>query len=128
MRHSTTTAPLQRTTLVASACVALFVAGCAHLSVPAPARHDASAMLERTHFGEIDSAIDAAIAEHKLPGAVFRLERNGASYEKAYGQLSYEAGAAAVTPDTVFDAASLTKVLATAPSVMLLAQDGKIDL
>jgi CubicO group peptidase (beta-lactamase class C family) len=59
---------------------------------------------------------------------VFRLERNGVNYEKAYGKLSYEPGAADVHPGTVFDAASLTKVLATAPAVLLLAEEGKIDL
>ena len=63
-----------------------------------------------------------------MPGALFHLERNGEVYEKAYGRLSYDAGAAAVDAGTLFDAASLTKILATAPSVLLLAEAGKLDL
>ncbi|MFL6673852.1 MAG: serine hydrolase domain-containing protein [Massilia sp.] len=128
MRNSTISALVQRTSFAAAACAALLAAGCAQLPDGAPPLAKASGQLDSARLAEIDTAIDGAIAERKLPGAVFRLERNGAAYEKAYGRLSYEPGAASVSPGTLFDAASLTKVLATAPSVMLLAQDGKIDL
>jgi CubicO group peptidase (beta-lactamase class C family) len=129
MRNSTISALWQRKTLVAATCAALLAAGCAQLPAGGPgATAQAGAQLDSARFAEIDSAIDGAIAEHKLPGAVFRVERNGAAYEKAYGRLSYEPGAASMTADTLFDAASLTKVLATAPSVMLLVEQGKLDL
>lgn len=84
--------------------------------------------LDSAKFARVDEAIDAAIAERHLPGAVFHLERGDDMYERAYGRFTYEPDAARVTPDTVFDAASLSKVLATAPSVLLLAEDGKLDL
>jgi CubicO group peptidase (beta-lactamase class C family) len=114
--------------LVAAACLALLVAGCA-----APARAPSHAgpqlaQLDAARFPEIDAAVDQAIAAHKLPGAVVHLERGGEVYEQAYGRLSYEPEAAAMRTDTLFDAASLTKVLATAPSVLKLAEEGKIDL
>lgn len=86
------------------------------------------ARLDAARLAEIDRAILDNIAARKLPGAVFHLEREGAVYEKAYGRYTYEEGASLVTPDTVFDAASLSKVLSTAPSVLLLAQEGKLDL
>jgi CubicO group peptidase (beta-lactamase class C family) len=129
MRTPNLTALLKRKTLFAAVSVAL-LAGCAsQLPATAPIMPAASQTeLDTSRFAQIDSAIDAAIGEHKLPGAVFHLERNGAVYEKGYGHQSYEPGAAQVTPDTLFDAASLTKVIATAPSVMLLAEQGKIDL
>lgn len=76
----------------------------------------------------IDRAIDKAVAAHKLPGAVYHLERGAARYQHAYGRLSYDEGAAEVTLDTVFDAASLSKVLVTAPAVLMLAEEGKLDL
>jgi CubicO group peptidase (beta-lactamase class C family) len=128
MRTSPLNALLQRKTILAALAAALLAAGCAQLPGTAPLATATQSELDTARFAQLDSAIDAAIAEHKLPGAVLHLERNGAVYEKGYGQFSYEPGAAAVTPDTVFDAASLTKVIATAPSVMLLAQEGKIDL
>jgi CubicO group peptidase (beta-lactamase class C family) len=129
MRTSPIRALLQRKTLAATACVALFASGCAQLPGNAPvAAQSSGGQLDTAHFAEIDSAINEAIGEHKLPGAVFHLEREGATYEKAFGHFSYEPGAAQVTTDTLFDAASLTKVIATAPSVMLLAEEGKIDL
>jgi CubicO group peptidase (beta-lactamase class C family) len=129
MRIPHLTALLKRKTLFAAVSVAL-LAGCAsQMPATAPIVPSASQTeLDTARFAQIDSAIDAAIGEHKLPGAVFHLERNGAVYEKGYGRQSYEQGAAQVTPDTLFDAASLTKVIATAPSVMLLAEQGKIDL
>jgi CubicO group peptidase (beta-lactamase class C family) len=128
MRPSLTTALLQRKTLLATACVALLISGCSQVLVLAPPVASPDAQLDSARFTEIDSAIVQAIGERRMPGAVFHLERNGAVYEKAYGHFSYDAGAAATTPDTVFDAASLTKVVATAPSVLLLAEEGKIDL
>ncbi|MBQ5963739.1 beta-lactamase family protein [Massilia sp. ZL223] len=76
----------------------------------------------------IDRAVSEAVAARKLPGAVFRLEREGAVYERGYGKTSYEADAVPVTPGTIFDAASLTKVLVTAPAVLMLAEEGRIAL
>jgi CubicO group peptidase (beta-lactamase class C family) len=128
MRPHHLTALLQRQTLFAAAAVALLATGCAQLPTPAPPALASQTELDTARFPQLDSAINAAIAEQKLPGAVLHLERNGAVYEQGYGRFSYEPGAATVTPDALFDAASLTKVIATAPSVMLLAQDGKIDL
>jgi CubicO group peptidase (beta-lactamase class C family) len=77
---------------------------------------------------QIDNAINAVIAARQMPGAVFYLERDGDSVDRAYGRVSYEEGAASVSTDTVYDIASLSKVVATAPSVLLLAEQGKIDL
>jgi len=97
------------------------LAGCAHTP------QDETG-LERTQFARIDAAIQNGIAERRLPGAVFHLERDGEVHERAYGHLSYEPDAPPVQIDTVFDAASLSKVLATAPAILLLKEDGKLDL
>ena len=121
------TLPCRRTTLLTALCVALLGAGCAQLPGQGSAMQ-AEARLNAGRLAEIDRAILDSIAAHKLPGAVFHLERDGAVYEKAYGRHTYEEGASPVTPDTVFDAASLSKVLSTAPSVLLLAEEGKLDL
>lgn len=111
--------PCRRTAILAAA---LLLAGCAQLPGKTGMR------LDQARLAELDRAIEDNIAARKLPGAVFHLERDGAVYERAFGAHTYEAGAAKVTPDTVFDAASLSKVLATAPAVLLLAEEGRIDL
>ncbi|WP_292040818.1 serine hydrolase domain-containing protein [Massilia sp. UBA6681] len=121
------TLPRRRTTLLTALCVALLGAGCAQLPGQGSAMR-AEARLDGSRLAEIDRAILDNIAARKLPGAVFHLERDGAVYEKAYGRHTYEEGASPVTLDTVFDAASLSKVLSTAPSVLLLAEEGKLDL
>ncbi|HUS33875.1 MAG TPA: serine hydrolase domain-containing protein, partial [Verrucomicrobiae bacterium] len=83
--------------------------------------------LRREKLTEIDAAIASAISSNKLPGGVLWIEHNGAQYHRAYGQRSVEP-AEPMTADTIFDAASLTKVIATTPSIMLLYERGKIDL
>jgi uncharacterized protein YbbC (DUF1343 family)/CubicO group peptidase (beta-lactamase class C family) len=77
---------------------------------------------------EIDRTIETAIAEHKLPGGVFHLERGDSVYEKAYGNRALVPAVEPMTDDTIFDAASLTKVVATTPSIWLLIERGKIEI
>jgi uncharacterized protein YbbC (DUF1343 family)/CubicO group peptidase (beta-lactamase class C family) len=77
---------------------------------------------------EIDRTIETAIAEHKLPGGVFHLERGGSVYEKTYGNRALVPAVETMTDDTIFDAASLTKVVATTPSIWLLIERAKIEL
>jgi len=132
MRITLSQALLPRKTAIATAatcCFVLLAAGCAQLPASrAPAAVQTQDGLDSGSFARIDHAVDAAIAERRLPGAVFHLERGGDAYARAYGRTSYEPDASAVTPDTVYDAASLSKVLATAPAVLLLAEEGKLDL
>ena len=105
-------------------CLAALAGACA----PLPEAAHPSARLDSAQFSRIDAAMHSARAKRQLPGAVFHLERGGAIYQRAYGSFTYEAGAAPVTTSTVFDAASLSKVLATAPAILLLAEEGRLDL
>ena len=111
--------PCRRTAILATV---LLLAGCAQLPGKTGMR------LDQARLAELDRAIEDNIAARKLPGAVFHLKRDGAVHEQAFGAYTYDAGATKVTPETVIDAASLSKVLATAPSVLLLAEEGRIDL
>jgi uncharacterized protein YbbC (DUF1343 family)/CubicO group peptidase (beta-lactamase class C family) len=77
---------------------------------------------------EIDAVIEQNISSNKLPGGVLWLEREGVSYHKAYGNRAVVPQREKMLEDTIFDAASLTKVIATAPSIMMLAERGKIGL
>ncbi len=77
----------------------------------------------------LDAAIEKAIAAHKTPGAVVLIGQPGTIlYEKAYGERSIEPKHEKMTVDTIFDAASLTKVIATTSAVMRLFEQGKIRL
>ncbi len=77
---------------------------------------------------QIDTRIEQAIADQKIPGGLYHLERNGKIYEKAYGHRSLVPDVEPMTVDTIFDAASITKVVATTPAIWLLIQRGKIGL
>jgi uncharacterized protein YbbC (DUF1343 family)/CubicO group peptidase (beta-lactamase class C family) len=77
---------------------------------------------------EIDAAIEEAIAAKKLPGGVLRIEHEGQVYDRVYGNRALVPAVEAMTGDTIFDLASITKVVATAPSIWLLIQRAKIAL
>lgn len=130
MRRPSFRALIQRQATIATACLAVALAGCA--GAPDPHKGSAAPLpqqrLDSAQVAHIDAAIGAALAERRMPGAVFHLERGAGSHQRAYGRFGHEPGAAAVTPGTVFDVASLTKVLATAPAILLLAEDGKLNL
>jgi CubicO group peptidase (beta-lactamase class C family) len=79
-------------------------------------------------LAEMDAAINQAIAEHRCPGGVLWLEHDGAVYEKAYGCRALVPAREPMSEDTIFDAASLTKVVATTPAVMLLIERGRVKL
>lgn len=83
---------------------------------------------DRAKLGEIDARIERAIAEHQIPGGVLWMERNGVAYHRAYGNRALVPAVEKNSEDTIYDAASLTKAVATAPSIWLLIQQGKIAL
>ncbi len=80
-------------------------------------------------LGLIDAAVGATIEAREVPGAVVLVARHGRiAYLKAFGHRARVPEIEPMTVDTIFDMASLTKVMATAPSIMLLVEDGRIRL
>src|SRR5690349_4185747 len=80
-------------------------------------------------FAPIDDAIHVAIEQGKLPGAVLLIGHNGkVVYEQAYGKRALVPLPESMTTDTIFDCASLTKVIATTSSLMKLFEQGKFRL
>ncbi|WP_193214516.1 exo-beta-N-acetylmuramidase NamZ domain-containing protein [Luteolibacter marinus] len=94
------------------------------LTVPA----SATAIFKAEGLAAIDDAILQAVTDARTPGGVFLMERNGTTYLKAYGDRAILPAREPMTEDTIFDAASLTKVIATTPAVMKLAEAGKLDV
>jgi uncharacterized protein YbbC (DUF1343 family)/CubicO group peptidase (beta-lactamase class C family) len=85
--------------------------------------------LSAQSYPAIDDSINLAIEQGKLPGAVLVIGHNGkVVYEKAYGKRALIPQPEAMTLDTIFDCASLTKVIATTSSLMKLFEQGKFRL
>ena len=80
-------------------------------------------------LNQIDGLVEKAIADKKMPGAVVVVGHKGKIvYRKAFGNRALVPNVEKMTIDTIFDVASLTKVVATTTSVMKLIEDGKIRL
>jgi uncharacterized protein YbbC (DUF1343 family)/CubicO group peptidase (beta-lactamase class C family) len=80
-------------------------------------------------LGLMDAIIEEGINQHKLPGAVVLVGRKGrVVWQKSYGSRAVEPAREPMSVDTIFDLASLTKVVATATSVMILVERGKVRL
>ncbi len=78
---------------------------------------------------QIDALVNADIADKKLPGAVVIVGHKGKIvYRKAFGNRSLVPTVEKMTIDTIFDVASLTKPVATATSIMILVEQGKLRL
>ena len=94
-----------------------------------PAAAQARTGLDVERLEAIPEIIEQAIAEKKLPGAVVLVGRGDrVAYQKAIGHRSVDPARETMTLDTIFDVASLTKVVATTTSMMKLIEDGKVRL
>ena len=81
------------------------------------------------HLGGVDSIIEQAVTDGNIPGAVLVVGHDGAIvYRKAYGNRALEPRREPMTLDTVFDLASLTKVIATTTAMMQLFEQGKVRM
>jgi uncharacterized protein YbbC (DUF1343 family)/CubicO group peptidase (beta-lactamase class C family) len=77
----------------------------------------------------LDALIQEAIRKDQIPGAVLLVGHQGkVVYRKAYGSRALTPRREAMTLNTIFDAASLTKVVATTPALMKLFEQGKLRL
>jgi CubicO group peptidase (beta-lactamase class C family) len=80
-------------------------------------------------LARIDAVVQSALDRKELPGAVILIvHRDEVVFRKAYGHRALKPEAVEMTPDTLFDLASLTKPVATATSIMILLEQGKFSL
>jgi len=94
-----------------------------------PVARPESVAVSSARLADMDAVIAEAIADKKLPGAVVLVGRKGrVVWQKAYGERAVEPAREAMTPDTIFDLASLTKVVATTTSIMILVERGRLRL
>jgi uncharacterized protein YbbC (DUF1343 family)/CubicO group peptidase (beta-lactamase class C family) len=84
---------------------------------------------EQSRFAPLDAVLRDAVKNGNAPGAVLLVGHNGAIvYQKAFGNRTAGQNPEPMTTDTIFDLASLTKVIATTTCVMRLEQLGQIKL
>jgi uncharacterized protein YbbC (DUF1343 family)/CubicO group peptidase (beta-lactamase class C family) len=82
-----------------------------------------------SRLAAVDPIINDAITQKQIPGAVLIVGHNGQIvYRKAYGSRAIVPRREEMTLDTMFDCASLTKVVATTPAIMQLWEQGKIRM
>lgn len=103
------------------------------LAAPPPARlpvvTPAAAHMSAEHLARIDGVVERALREKAAPGAVVLIgRRDQIVFRKAYGDRMVGDAKEPMTLDTVFDLASLTKVVATGTSLMTLVERGDVRL
>lgn len=110
--------------LTAVATLFIFFSSVAFADAPLPAFPAKGEGTEK-----IDFLIGSAISRGLIAGGVVLVgNRKGVLFERAYGSSSAEPSAPLMGIDTIFDIASLTKVVATAPAILKLAEEKKLSL
>jgi CubicO group peptidase (beta-lactamase class C family) len=83
----------------------------------------------QARFSSAHSVLADAIAARAFPGCAYGVLAGGAVIlQESLGRFTYEEDAPQVSPETIFDVASLTKVVSTTAAAMLLCQRGMLDL
>lgn len=95
-----------------------------------PAKSPAAAGMSASRLAKIDHVVARGLAAGGFPGASVVVGRKGfAVWEKGFGRLGWTESSGYVIPDrTIYDIASLTKVVGTTTAIMLLHDDGRIRL
>jgi CubicO group peptidase (beta-lactamase class C family) len=117
------------TSLLVGLCAAAL--GCAPGPVrPLPRVEPESVGMAADRLAAIERVVRRGVAARGFPGAAVLVGRDGGAVWKAgYGRLSWDASSPAVDPDsTLYDLASLTKVVATTAAVMVLYDEHRLQL
>jgi serine-type D-Ala-D-Ala carboxypeptidase len=95
-----------------------------------PAKAPDAVGMSAARLATVDRVVARGMSAGGYPGAAVVVGRNGAAvWEKGFGRIGWGADAPSVSPGrTIYDLASLTKVVATSTAIMLLYDEGKIQL
>ena len=125
-------APVPRLAFLRRICVAVLLCICLHSGEAVgglPQASPETVGMSADHLERIDAEVAKGIAAGEMPGCVVCIGRQGkVVFLKAYGDRQVEPERVAMTTDTLFDLASITKPVATATSVMLLVERGELRL
>lgn len=127
--RQTQTKPLSMGAKISCATLLLIALAIQSFAASLPMAAPALVGMSGRHLLHIDRAVTDSIAKRELPGAVVLVARRGrVVWRKAYGARAVLPQREVMTTDTIFDLASLTKVLATATSIMILVERGSLRL
>jgi len=99
------------------------------LGAPAVALGQTPAAVRPSPWTQVDEAARDAVGAGEIPGAVILVgQRDQVLYRKAMGSRAIVPSIESMTLDTIFDVASLTKVVATTPAVLALWEQGRVEL
>jgi CubicO group peptidase (beta-lactamase class C family) len=95
-----------------------------------PVKAPSAVGMSAARLATIDRVVERGISAGGYPGAAVVVGRKGAAvWEKGFGRLGWTADAGSVVPErTIYDLASLTKVVGTTTAVMILYDEGKVRL
>ena len=94
-----------------------------------PSKEPSAVGMSAVRLQRVDKVLSRAITAGGFPGASVIIGRRGATVlEKGFGNLSWSGKAAVVPSRTLYDLASLTKVVATTTGTMILFDEGKVRL
>ena len=95
-----------------------------------PGKHPAAVGMSAKRLAAIDRVVGRGIRAGGFPGASVIVGRRGAAvFSKGYGRLGWSKDASRVDPDaTIYDLASLTKVIGTTTAIMILYDEGRVSL
>jgi beta-N-acetylhexosaminidase len=84
---------------------------------------------DSVRLSRLDSIMAAAIADSSFPGGQLVVAKDGAVvFNKSFGRLEYSPTAQSVNNQTMYDLASLTKVVATTTATLKLLEEGRLKL
>ena len=110
-------------------CLAILAFAHQAISIQLPSGTPGTLGMSAERLARMDQVIETSIEKKELPGAVVLVARHGRiAWRKAYGARAVEPQRETMTADTIFDLASLTKIVATATSIMILLEQGKLRL
>lgn len=72
--------------------------------------------------------LERAVADHAFPGGVLAVGHRGELIVHAFGRQTYDANSPVITPDTIYDAASVTKPVVTTTLMAMLVAAGRVQL
>ncbi|HYA49101.1 MAG TPA: serine hydrolase domain-containing protein, partial [Burkholderiales bacterium] len=120
---------MKKATLMTAALGLLLACAGALLGQGVPPGKPEDVGMSSKHLAYLDRIIQEALERKDFPGGVLLVTRKGkVVYRKAFGQSQWVPEPKPMTADMIFDMASVTKPVATATSVMILVEQGKVRL